>query len=876
VTRRIAPAAASLLAVLCGILPGPAHALPVIRNFTLQAWRNDYPPPTDGQNYSACWSYIHSDGREYAVIGVNGLSAGTGGTAIYNMTNPAAPYLVGFIPGPQSIWREFKSYRDWIYAVTEGWIGTGLGLQIIRMTDPEAPVLATTYATNFRTSHTVAVDTTRGILICNGTTNSTGNPTGMRILALNNPGIGASPESPVEIAWWPGGALPVSGTNYVHDSVPVGNRLYASSIYPGILRVLDFTNPAAPTEISSWHYPGGFTHNSWPDATGNWLYVTDETKGEPLKIFDISNLASPVLANAITSNPQAIVHNAHVKGSELYLSNYTEGIRALDLSDPCHPAEFATADSYAGASGGYSGVWEVCPFFPSGTVIASDRNSGLYIYSVVRDYGIVRTKVVDTATALPISGVEVYLTTQGDSLITPTDGIVQFAPGPGTHTVFAHPFGWSAAFATRTVSVGSRDTVTLALTAVPIGTFAGTVQSSVTGNPLDASEVSLAYTPLHQHTGPDGQYALSVPDDIYLLEVRCAGFVPLSYYWRIGPLFTGQDFSLVPAAFWDDLQTNTGWTVGASGDDATSGLWTRVSPLGTGTRPPSTAPQEGAIGAARPEARRGASPLHAQHEEPAAATPNLVPYMDHTPGAGTMCFVTGQGAESTYLDQADVDDGMTSLTTPALDATGMTDPVIGYWRWFASYFPTVSSTGHNGPEPGDHLAVLISNDDGANWTPVDTTRGLENHWEEQAIHVAEFLTPTAQVKLRFVATDGSPASYVEAAIDDLTLYDAPIPPIAAPPRGSGGLAFRAPWPDPAAGAVRFVLDLPVAAAVGVEVLDAQGRRVRVLHRGPARAGPLVLSWDGRDAAGRETPAGLYFARATSGAERALTRFVRVR
>jgi hypothetical protein len=143
--------------------------------------------------------------------------------------------------------------------------------------------------------------------------------------------------------------------------------------------------------------------------------------------------------------------------------------------------------------------------------------------------------------------------------------------------------------------------------------------------------------------------------------------------------------------------------------------------------------------------------------------------------------------------------------------------------------------------------------------------------------VAAFLTPTAQVKLRFVATDGSPASYVEAAIDDLTLYDAALGAVAVPPPLSGGrLAFRAPWPNPGSGTVRFLIDLPEAAEAGVEVLDLQGRRVRVLHRGLAGTGPLALAWDGRDDRGRETPAGLYFARATAGAERALTRFVRVR
>jgi hypothetical protein len=175
---------------------------------------------------------------------------------------------------------------------------------------------------------------------------------------------------------------------------------------------------------------GAFTHNSWPDATGNWLYVTDETKGEPLKVFDISNLASPVEANAITSNPQAIVHNAHVKGNELFLANYTEGVRVLDLSDPRHPAEFAYADSYDGSRAATAACGGISPYFPSGTVIASDRNTGLYVYRVQHNYGIVRVRVVDAASHQPIPGARVVLTSQGDSLTTPADGIVQFAPSP--------------------------------------------------------------------------------------------------------------------------------------------------------------------------------------------------------------------------------------------------------------------------------------------------------------------------------------------------------------------------------------------------------------------------------------------------------------
>jgi len=896
VTSRSALALAALTACLI-VGPGakPAAGQPVTRNLTLLSHPTDYAPPPGGQNYSACWSYIHSDGREYAIIGVNG-SGTASGTAIYNVTVPAAPVLVGFILGPPSIWREMKSYRSWIYVVTEG-EAAGFGLQVIRMTNPDSPVLATTYNTNFTHSHTVSIDTTRGILICNGTRNAAGLATGMRILALQNPGIGATPENPVEIAWWPGGAIPVNDNNYVHDSVPVGNRLFCASIYPGIQRVLDFTNPAAPTQIAAWSYPGGFTHNSWPDASGNFLYVTDEVKGQPLKVFNISNLNAPSLVNAITSNPQAIVHNAHVKGDELYLSNYTEGIRVLDLSDPAHPAEFAWADSYAGPSGGYSGVWAVCPFFPSGTVIASDRNSGLYVYGVVHNYGILRAHV--TTGGFPFPGVEAHLTTLGDSLTTPADGVVQFAPGPGSHTVLAHAFGYYDASATRTVTNGSRDTVTLDLVPRPTGPFAGIVRDATTHAPINGAEVSLAYTGVHLHTGANGLYSLQVPDDMYRLEVRAAGHVPIELDRRIGPAFPGNDYELAPAPVWDPLEVAPGWTVGAAGDFAFSGIWTWVVPQGTGPRP-STEPEPeppvahsapgqrvtpgpagptpgaGLTGARRPSG--GLLPLSAQHEgEAPGALPNMAPYFDHTPGTGNRCFVTGNSADSVNIDDADVDGGKTSLTTPAMNLAAMAEPTIGYWRWFASYFPTGIGIGHNGPDINDYLAVLISNDNGTNWTPVDTTRGMLNEWEECAIRVADFVTPTTQVKLRFVATDGGNATTCEAGIDDLVAYDAAIPPVGVPdPVPPARLAFRAPVPNPAAGAVRLTLEVPAAGEVSVEVLDVSGRRVCTLHRGVAQAGSLPLVWDGRDASGRAAPAGLYFARAAAAGAHALARFARVR
>ncbi|HET7225279.1 MAG TPA: choice-of-anchor B family protein [Candidatus Eisenbacteria bacterium] len=901
------------------------NAQPVTRNMQLLAHADDYHTPAVGQPYaySACWAYVAGDGREYAVLGTSG------GTAIYNVTAPESPYLVGFVPGPPSIWREMKQYRSWIYVESEG-LGTGRGLQVIRMTDPEHPVLATTYTSaDFMSAHTVTIDTTRAILVCNGSRLDEGGGIvpyeGMRVFSL------ANPEAPVEIGVWPPGG-PYDGSNYVHDAVFAGTRLYVANIYAGTERVLDTTDPAHPVEIAGWSYPSAYyTHNSWPDSSGHYLYVTDEQNGQTLRVFDIHDLANPVLVNGISANPIAIVHNAHVRGHELYLSNYTEGIRVLDLADPAHPAEFGWADSYPGSSGGFGGVWEVCPFFPSGTVIASDMETGLYVYRPVRDYGLLRVNVQDPS-GQPLAGVRVRLTTQGDSLWTPGDGVVMFAPSPGSHSVTADLFGWHPASISRTVVSGGRDTVTLTLSPRALTSFTGTIRDP-NGVPLAGGEVDLAYTPLAAATDSTGAFRIDgVPDDDYHVSVRRPGFIPISFDRHIGIADPDGDFHLIPAAAWDPLEAETGWTVGAPGDGAIAGTWVRVAPVGTGTDPgapapaapaarlsdpaspdrllpqgtsPLTAiaaqwlgltsacgdPARAALGAACPgTARVTAAGAGATGIEPpdggqcgcgancpcgvmtvSSAGGPIAPWSDRTPGSGSQCFVTGQAASHTANpDDSDLDGGRTTLTSPAFDMTGMHDPVIGWWRWFYS-----RDAGTGQPQEEDWLAVSVSGDDGLTWTAVDTTRGVDAAWEEQAVHVKQWVTPSTHVRIRFQAADLGLNSTVVAGVDDITAYDGALALLNVPPGAAGALRFRAPWPNPSAGAMHMALELPRAGDLSVEVLDVSGRRVRTLHRGPATAGTLDLTWDGRDARGDAASPGLYFAEARAGGGRARVRLVRV-
>jgi hypothetical protein len=82
------------------------------------------------------------------------------------------------------------------------------------------------------------------------------------------------------------------------------------------------------------------------------------------------------------------------------------------------------------------------------------------------------------------------------------------------------------------------------------------------------------------------------------------------------------------------------------------------------------------------------------------------------------------------------------------------------------------------------------------------------------------------------------------------------------------LALSAPRPNPAAGRAALALTLGATADARVEVLDALGRRVAVLHDGPLAAGAHALVLDAS-----ALPSGVYVVRATAGPEAVTRRLV---
>ena len=140
------------------------------------------------------------------------------------------------------------------------------------------------------------------------------------------------------------------------------------------------------------------------------------------------------------------------------------------------------------------------------------------------------------------------------------------------------------------------------------------------------------------------------------------------------------------------------------------------------------------------------------------------PEDDHTADPGITCYVTGQSLGGS-AGASDVDGGKTTLLTPLLDLSAANDAIISYWRWYTNDEGAAAST--------DVFTVDVTDDDGDNWINVETVGPVgpeaSGEWFYHEFRLSAFVDPTAQVRVRFVASDEGAASLVDAAVDDFTV-----------------------------------------------------------------------------------------------------------
>ena len=97
----------------------------------------------------------------------------------------------------------------------------------------------------------------------------------------------------------------------------------------------------------------------------------------------MTDLDNPILKGEYSGPTEAIDHNGFVRGNEFFLANYTAGLRILNTSNITATntmTEVGFFDSYPeDNSANFNGAWNNYPYFPSGTIIISDIDRGLFI-----------------------------------------------------------------------------------------------------------------------------------------------------------------------------------------------------------------------------------------------------------------------------------------------------------------------------------------------------------------------------------------------------------------------------------------------------------------------------------------------------------------
>jgi choice-of-anchor B domain-containing protein len=299
------------------------------------------------------WGYTSPDGRRFALTGTSR------GLSVDEVTNPSRVRHVGIVEGPESQWREVRTFGTYAYVTTEA---RGHGIDIVDLRDPDQPRKVRTWSETVQSAHSLWIDTDRQLLFVNGANGRTG---GMRVLSL------ADPENPVEVGAWT--------SWYVHDSYSRGNVLFAAAINDGFLGLLDVSDPGRITEITRFNTGGRTTHNAWLTNDGAYLFTTDERPDRPLEVWDIRNPLAPRKVAEYLAAAGSIAHNVIVDGDRLLVSHYSEGVHLLDIRNPERPAVLGYYDTFPGPETGFVGAWGAYVFPGTNLIVVSDINTGLSV-----------------------------------------------------------------------------------------------------------------------------------------------------------------------------------------------------------------------------------------------------------------------------------------------------------------------------------------------------------------------------------------------------------------------------------------------------------------------------------------------------------------
>ncbi len=363
------------------------------------------------------WGFVDlNDNREYAIIGLQNA------TSVVDVSDPTSPKEVGFVPGQPTIWRDIKVYqfqddstgkwKAYAFVTADDRQGVSHGIQIIDLTklsDPDPDERRISLAVTLD-----LVDIAHNVYISNvdyatGATLPGATPF-VYILGSNfgpQSTAGAffvldvsDPVNPTVVQ------TPPVGSSYTHDATTLtidDSRAAVCKASPceilidyseDAIDVWDMTVKGNAHKLGSVTYPdANYIHSGWWTEDKNFVLVQDELDEQDaglkttVRVLDIRDLENPEVVAVWTGPSDAIDHNGFVLGDEYYMSNYRRGLAVLDIANPAGLAELsgqekALFDTYIDDprdDAKFNGAWGTYPYLPSGTILVSDIEGGLFL-----------------------------------------------------------------------------------------------------------------------------------------------------------------------------------------------------------------------------------------------------------------------------------------------------------------------------------------------------------------------------------------------------------------------------------------------------------------------------------------------------------------
>ena len=180
--------------------------------------------------------------------------------------------------------------------------------------------------------------------------------------------------------------------SHVHDAYVKNDTAFLNCGNQG-LRIVDFSMVAPLLTVmheelgSLTSYPdAGYNHSGWLTNDGNYYVMADENHGYEMKILDVSDYSNPTVVSTFfsgISQMESMPHNQIINENYVYTAHYHDGVYIHDISDPYNPTLVAFYDTFDPTHyNSYMGAWGVYPFLPSGNLLVSDMQTGLYVFEI--------------------------------------------------------------------------------------------------------------------------------------------------------------------------------------------------------------------------------------------------------------------------------------------------------------------------------------------------------------------------------------------------------------------------------------------------------------------------------------------------------------